>query len=586
MGVTRIFDILPNYLEKFPEQKVAFAAKRNKEWINYSVQEYNEKVQLISYGFLKLGLQPGDKVGVISTNRPEWNILDMAIMQLGMVSVPIYPTISQADYAHILKHSDIKLLFVEGKELRMKIEPLLPETENIKYVYTFIDQGVFSYFDQLLELERQNPQPERVREIAASVKPNDVATIIYTSGTTGVQKGVMLSHNNLIQQIMGIRDIPAKWSKRALSFLPLCHAYERLLVYLYQYLGISVYYAENIGTIAENIKEVNPNIMTAVPRVLEKFYDKLYSAGAKLGLFSKMIYYWAFSLAERYPVEESSAWYKFRHKIADKLVYRKWREAIGGEFDVVVSGGSALKKEYGAFFTAIGMPIIQGYGLSETSPVIAVMNRKKGGMKIGTVGQPLPGVEVKINKKNNEILCRGHNVMLGYYKDPELTSQIIDSDGWLHTGDTGFLDENNALTINGRLKNIFKTSFGKYVNPQTIEQLFEESNFVDAICIFGENKKFVGALILPDFVFLKEWCRRHKVQYTTPEEMVKHPDVLARYQKLVKAYNSSLADYEQVKKFTLISDDWRKMNFFTPTLKVKKNRVEKHYAEEIEKLFV
>ena len=585
MQVTRIFDILPHYLENFPASHTAFSSKKNKQWVDVSIEEYNEKVQYISSGLLALGMQKGDKIGIISSNRPEWNMLDMAAMQIGMVSVPIYPTISQADYAHILKHSDIKILFVEGKELRQKIEPLLPGIDNIKFIYTFSDQGELPYFDQLLELGRQTPQTELISEISQSVSPDDLATIIYTSGTTGVQKGVMLSHNNIVQQFVNLAHIPSDWATKVLSFLPLCHAYERMMVYLYQYRGISVYYAENIGTIAENIKEVQPNIMTVVPRILEKFYDKLHNGGAKLGLFQRMIYYWAFSLAERYKVEGRSRWYNLRHSVADKLVYSKWRQAIGGKFDVVVSGGSALKKEHAAFFSAIGMPVFEGYGLSETSPVIAVMDRKQGARKFGTVGIKLSGIELAIGE-NKEIICRGHNVMMGYYKDPEQTSQVIDKEGWLHTGDTGFIDENGALTINGRLKNIFKTSFGKYVNPQHVEQHFEQAGFIEAICVFGENQKFAAALILPDFVFLKEWAKRHKIEYTTNEEMIKHQQVLARYQKLVKVYNRDLSDYEQVKKFALVSDDWHKMNFFTPTLKVKKSKIEKHYLEEINKLFV
>ena len=584
MEVTRIFDILPYYLEKYPNQDCALSAKRNGEWVKFSIQDYIETVNNLSYGFLKLGIKEGDKISIVSSNRPEWNMLDMAAMQIGAISVPIYPTISQADYKYIFNHAEIKLVFIEGKELRTKIEPILSEVKSIEHIYTFINQEVHSYFDALVQLGKDNPAPEKVKELSAKIDKMDMATIIYTSGTTGNPKGVMLSHNNIVQQIMNLQQTPAKWSNRALSFLPLCHAYERALVYLYQYLGMSVYYAESLATIADNIKEVTPTMMTCVPRLLEKIYDKLYMSGNKLSFIQKIIYYWAFNLATKYKVEDRSVWYDFRHKIADKLIYSKWRAALGGNFDIVVSGGSAIQSHIAAFFSAIGMPVFEGYGLSETSPVIAVMNRNKGGRQFGTVGQKLGGTELKIGE-NNEILTRGHNVMLGYYKDPELTEKVIDKEGWLHTGDTGILLENGALKITGRLKNIFKTSFGKYINPQVIESKFEESGFIESMCVFGENKKFAAALIVPDFEFLNAWCKKHKINFTTKEEMVKNKEVYGRIVKEVKLLNKNFGDWEQIKKFELLTDDWHKMGFFTPTLKVKKNLVEEYYKEKIEKLF-
>ncbi|MDR0829305.1 MAG: long-chain fatty acid--CoA ligase [Prevotellaceae bacterium] len=584
MEVTRLFDILPYYLENHPNQDAALAAKRNGEWVKFSIQDYIEITNNISYGFLKLGIKPGDKIGIISSNRPEWNMLDMAAMQIGAISVPIYPTISQADYKYILNHAEIKAIFIEGKELRTKIEPILPEVKSIEHIYTFVDQGVFNHLDELIALGKENPAPEKVQKLSEKIDRHDMATIIYTSGTTGNPKGVMLSHDNIVQNFQRICDIPAKWSNKALSFLPLCHAYERMLVYLYQYIGMSVYYAENLGTISDNIKEITPTMMTCVPRVLEKIYDKLNMSGKKLPFFQKIIYYWAFNLATKYKVEDRSAWYEFRHKIADKLIYSKWREAIGGNFDIVVSGGSAIQAHMAAFFSAIRMPMFEGYGLSETSPVIAVMNRKKGGRQFGTVGMAMPGTELRIGA-NNEIQCRGHNVMLGYYKDPERTAQVIDSEGWFHTGDTGVLTEDGALKITGRLKNIFKTSFGKYINPQAIESKFEESAFIECMVVFGENKKFAAALIVPDFEFLKAWCQKHKINFTTKEEMVHNKEVISRYQKECKKINPNFGDWEHINRFELISDDWQKMNFFTPTLKVKRNEVEKYYAEVIEKLF-
>lgn len=586
MEVTRIFDLLDNYLEKYPTQEVALAAKRNGQWRKFSIQEYVEQTKNISYGMLKAGIQPGDKVGIVSGNRPEWNMIDFAIMQIGAISIPIYPTISQEDYKYILNHAEMKMIFIEGKELRNKLKPILPELQSMKEIYTFDDLGSeYNYLDQLIESGKQNPAPEQLTAIKEKIKPEDMATIIYTSGTTGVQKGVMLSHNNIVNQLKNLEMTPAKWSNKALSFLPLCHAYERVLVYLYQYLGMSVYYAESLGTIAENIKEINPTMMTCVPRLLEKIYDKLYLSGKKLPFAKRTLYYWAFNLATKYQLEGLSSWYKTKYKLADKLIYSKWREAIGGNFDIVVSGGSAIQPHIASFFSAIGMPVFEGYGLSETSPVMAVSQRGKNGRKFGTVGPALPGIEIKLGE-NNEIMCRGHNVMMGYYKDPELTKQVIDADGWLHTGDTGKFTPEKQLIITGRLKNIFKTSFGKYVNPQAIESKFTESPLIENMIVLGENKQFAAALISPDFVYLKSWCAIHKVPHASNAEMIENPVVIKRFQEEVKKYNQFFGDFEQVKRYQIVPEEWTQpAGFLSPTLKIKRNVLEAHYADRIEKLF-
>lgn len=586
MEVTRIFDLLDNYLEKYPTQEVALAAKRNGQWRKFSIQEYVEQTKNISYGMLKAGIQPGDKVGIVSGNRPEWNMIDFAIMQIGAISIPIYPTISQEDYKYILNHAEMRMIFIEGKELRNKLKPILPELQSMKEIYTFDDLGSeYKYLDQLIESGKQNPAPEQLTAIKEKIKPEDMATIIYTSGTTGVQKGVMLSHNNIVNQLKSLEMTPAKWSNKALSFLPLCHAYERVLVYLYQYLGMSVYYAESLGTIAENIKEINPTMMTCVPRLLEKIYDKLYLSGKKLPFAKRTLYYWAFNLATKYQLEGLSNWYKTKYKLADKLIYSKWREAIGGNFDIVVSGGSAIQPHIASFFSAIGMPVFEGYGLSETSPVLAVSQRGKNGRKFGTVGPALPGIEIKLGE-NNEIMCRGHNVMMGYYKDPELTKQVIDADGWLHTGDTGKFTPEKQLIITGRLKNIFKTSFGKYVNPQAIESKFTESPLIENMIVLGENKKFAAALISPDFVYLKSWCAIHKVPHASNAEMIENPVVIKRFQEEVKKYNQFFGDFEQVKRYQIVPEEWTQpAGFLSPTLKIKRKVLEAHYADRIEKLF-
>lgn len=586
MKVTRLFDLLDNYLENYPEQDAALAYKRQGKWRKFSIQEYIEIVNSLSYGMLKLGVKPGDNVGIVSGNRPEWNMLDMAIMQIGAISIPIYPTISQDDYRYILNHAEMKVIFVEGKELRRKLEPVMPEVKTLKDIFVFDEEdGDYRYIDQLIALGKENPEPEKLKALKDAIKTGDMATIIYTSGTTGNPKGVMLSHSNIVGQIENLKSTPSSWSRTALSFLPLCHAYERMLVYLYQFLGMSVYYAESLATIADNIKEVNPTMMSAVPRLLEKIYDKLYMAGLKQKGVKRMIYFWAFHLATKYQLEGMSSWMKFKLRIADKLIYSKWRAALGGNFDIVVSGGSAIQQHIASFFSAMGMPVFEGYGLSETSPVIAVSQRGKNGRRFGTVGLPLPGVEVRLGERD-EILCRGHNVMLGYYRAPELTAEVIDADGWLHTGDTGKFTPEGQLIITGRLKAIFKTSFGKYVNPQAVESKFTESPLIENMIVVGENKKFAAALISPDFVYLKSWCQKHGVTPGTNAEMIANPVVLKRFQDEVKKYNAFFGDYEQVKRWQLVPEEWTQPGgFLSPTLKIKRNVIEEHYAERIEKLF-
>ena len=585
MEVTRIFDLLEQYTEKYPDQEVAVAGKVNHEWVKYNIKDYICQVNRISYAFLAKGVLPGDKIGIICANRPEWNFFDFAIMQIGAVSVPIYPNISETDYIHILNHAEIEYIFVDSKDLVKKLQPILTKVPHFKEVICMQKAQNAITLEDFYKLGDENPNPEEVQKRKDAVKATDLATMIYTSGTTGLPKGVMLSHRNIISQLEALKVTPAKWSNKVLSFLPLCHAYERILVYLYHYLGMSIYYAENLGTIAENIKEVHPTMMSCVPRVLEKMYDKLYLAGKKMTGFKKALYYWAFNLAKEYKIDENTPWYKIRHIIADKLIYSKWREAIGGNFDIVVSGGAAIQKHQAAFFNAIGMPVFEGYGISETSPVIAVSARGKGNRIAGTVGPPLPGVEIRI-VENDEIICRGPNVMMGYYKDPELTAEVIDKDGWFHTGDTGKFTENGNLVITGRLKNIFKTSFGKYVNPFLIEEQFCKSPFIEHMVVLGENEKYAAALIVPDFTYLKDFCTRHNIAYSDNETMVKNPEITAIYKKETNKFNPMFAHYEQIKNLELIADEWTiDNNILTPTLKVKRKEIQLRYKDQIEKLF-
>ena len=586
MEVKRVFDLLANYKEQYPDQKVALAGKVNGQWREFGIDEYIEQTNIISGALIELGVQPQDKVAVISNNRPEWNILDMAITQIGAVMVPIYPTISEADYKIILNNCEAGICILEGIAVMNKIEAIWPETPSLKQIYTFIDRGKYGYFDTLLQLGREHPHTEEIEKRKAEVDEMSCATIIYTSGTTGVPKGVMLSHHNLMNQFKNFCQTPSPWSKRAFSFLPVCHAYERALIYMYHYLGMSIYYAESIATIAENMKEVHPTMMCAVPRVLEKFYDKIYSSGKSMKGLSKSIFYWAMRITEDYKIEGRSWFYNMKLKLADKLVYSKIREKLGAEsFDIIVSGAASITKKISGFFSAIKMPVFEGYGLTETSPVITVSNRNKYGREVGAVGQPLPGVEVKI-ADNGEIICRGHNVMMGYYKQPELTAEVIDKDGWFHTGDLGKFNEHGLLQITGRMKNLFKTSLGKYVNPDVVEGKFNISGFIEQIVVVGENQKFAAALIHPDFAFLKDWCKVHNIPYTTNEEMIQNEEVKKRYDKEVKKLNEGLGEVERVKKYQLIADEWTIGNgILTPTLKVKRKVVMQRYGEQIDKLF-
>jgi len=587
MEVKRVFDLLAHYKEKYPDQKVALAGKVNGQWREYSIDEYIEQTNIISGALIELGVQPQDKVAVISNNRPEWNILDMAITQIGAVMVPIYPTISEADYKIILNNCEAGICILEGIAVMNKIEAIWPETPTLKQIYTFIDRGKYGYFDTLLQLGREHPHTEEIEKRKAEVDEMSCATIIYTSGTTGVPKGVMLSHHNLMNQFKNFCQTPSPWSKRAFSFLPVCHAYERALIYMYHYLGMSIYYAESIATIADNMKEVHPTMMCAVPRVLEKFYDKIYSSGKSMKGLSKSIFYWSMRITEDYKIEGRSWFYNLKLKIADKLVYSKIREKLGAEnFDIIVSGAASITKKISGFFSAIKMPVFEGYGLTETSPVITVSNRDKYGREVGAVGQPLPGVEVKI-ADNGEIICRGHNVMMGYYKQPELTAEVIDKDGWFHTGDLGKFNEHGLLQITGRMKNLFKTSLGKYVNPDVVEGKFSISGFIEQIVVVGENQKFAAALIRPDFAFLKDWCKAHNIPFTTNEEMIQNEEVKKRYDKEVKKLNEGLGEVEKVKKYQLIADEWTIGNgILTPTLKVKRKVVMERYCDQIDKLFV
>ncbi len=589
MEIKRIFDLLPNYLEKYPDQPVALAGKKDGEWRRYSMKEYIELTNKLSYALIELGIEVGDKVAFIVSNRPEWNIIDMACMQIGAINVPIYPTISQEDYHYILNDCEAKLVFLDGVAVMNKVTNVLSDIPSIKYVYTMVDREKYPYFDQIIALGTLHPHKEELEARKAAVKSSDCMTLIYTSGTTGTPKGVMLSHSNVINQVLGVYDIiPCKPGTVAFSFLPECHAYERMLIYTYQYLGMAIYYAESLATLADNIKELRPSMMCCVPRVLERFYEGIIASGKKMHGITRAIFFWAVSLAERYKIDpDKRDWlYNLKLRIADKLVYAKIRQKIGADrFERVVSGAAALNHKIAAFFSAIQMPVFEGYGLTETSPVIAVSNKGAHQREVGCVGPALRGIDVKITEEG-EIICRGHNVMMGYYKHPELTAEVIDRDGWFHTGDMGQFNENGLLMITGRIKSLFKTSGGKYINPDVIETKFMGSKLIEQVVVVGENQKFAGALIVPSFAYLKSWCAKEKIRFTTPELVIKMPEVQKLFFKEVQELNKGLGETEKIKKHVLLADEWSVSNgLITPTLKVKRRAITTKYKDVIEQMF-
>lgn len=586
MEVSRLFDLLPYYKSKFQPKDDVLSGKENGKWVNYSIDQYIEKSNAISYALLSLGIGKGDKIATISANMPEWNFTDMGILQTGAIHVPIYPTISESDYKYILNHSDVKYVFVSGKDLFRKIEHILPELGNIKGVYSFRPMDNVPHLNELLELGAKNSNPEKLQSIKDSIDPDDIATIIYTSGTTGNPKGVMLSHHNLLSNVWAVRNIfPVDEKCKVVSYLPLCHVFERMCMYTFHFLGLSIYYAENMGTIADNIREIRPDILTTVPRFLEKVYDRINERGQKLKGFRKFIFSWAVRIANHYELKGKGPLYKFQQKLADKLVFIKWREALGGKMRVVVSGGAALQPRLAKVFTSSGIPILEGYGLTETSPVISVNTFNPNGRCFGTVGLPIENVQVMI-ADDGEILCKGPNVMKGYYKQPEMTAEVIDKDGWFHTGDTGKLEPHGHLRITGRKKEIFKTSLGKYISPQVLENKFKESPFIDGIVILGENQKYAAALIVPDFNYLKMWCQHKNIPYSTNAEMIENQEIRKLYKKEIDHHNKALGKTERIHSFELIDHEFSiETGELTANLKVKRAYIVNYYKEKIDRLF-
>ena len=587
MEVRRTFDIIDLNVEKYP-RKDMYGGKQDKEWITYSTGQVRNNVNWVSYGLLSLGFHKGDKIASISGNKPEWNFVDMGLAQAGFIHVPVYPTISSDEYSYILQHADVKAVILGNKAIFNKVRPVAEKLGLMKSIFSFDPVEEVRPFSEILDAGRKNADKyaPMVTMIRDSIRPEDLVTIIYTSGTTGSSKGVMLSHRNLVSNAISTSTAHnLGYGNRALSFLPLCHVYERMMNYHFQYKGISVYYVENMGTVAEAAREVKPQIFNTVPRLLEKIYDNILAKGKDLSWFRKTIFFWAVSLGLRYRLHNNSAFYRFRLKIAGKLVFSKWRAALGGEVQVVVSGGAALQSRLEKIFWAAGIPVIQGYGLTETSPVIAVNPFRIPEIRFGTVGPVLENVEVRI-ADDGEILCRGINVMLGYYKAPDLTAEVIDGEGWFHTGDIGVFEEGKWLKITDRKKEMFKLSAGKYIAPQVIENKLKESIYIEQAMVIGENEKFASALISPNFAFLHDWCSENKIKFRDNSDLIYLPEVIERYSREVREVNKSLSEHEQIKRFRLVIEEWTpQTGELSPTLKLRRNYLTDRYRDLISEIY-
>ncbi|MDG1284752.1 MAG: long-chain fatty acid--CoA ligase [Flavobacteriaceae bacterium] len=585
--ITRLFDFAYYQLETH-NLDAALVSKKEGEWIKTSSKEYIDKANALSRALLKMGVQKNDKIAVISTtNRTEWCIVDIGVLQVGAQNIPIYPTISSEDYEYVLNHSEAVYCFVSDEEVYNKVLKVKDNTK-LKNVFSFDEIEGCENYTTLFELGADESTQSDVETRKSEVVPSDLATIIYTSGTTGKPKGVMLSHYNVVENILAsMPRLPLmEGTTRVLSFLPLCHIFERVLIYIYQYAGISVYFAESIEKIGENAQEIKPNLMSVVPRLLEKVFNKINAKGSELTGIKRGLFFWAIRLGERYePYKANGFWYEFQLKIARKLIFSKWKAALGGELHTMVSGSAALHPRLARIFCASGMMIMEGYGLTETSPVVSVGMHADHHFKIGTVGKPISNVEVKI-AEDGEILIKGPNVMVGYFKDPEKTAEVMTGD-YFHTGDKGEIDADGFLKITGRKKEMFKTSGGKYIIPTLIENDLKESNFIEQVMVIGENQKMPAALIQLNFEFVKEWIDRKKIDVeATPEAICASEVIINRIQKEVDTCNQRFGSWEQIKRFELTPDVWCiEGGHLTPTMKMKRSVIFDLYKGLVSKIY-
>ncbi len=587
-SLKRLFDFPYYQLENY-NLKDALVTKYNGVWKSTSSKEYVDQVNKISRGLLRLGVKPNDKVALISTNnRTEWNIMDIGIMQLGAQDVPIYPTISEEDYAYVLNHSESVFCFVSDKEVYDKVMSIKGEVESLKEVYTFDQIEGAKNWTEVLDLGEDDSNQSEVQSLMDKVTENDLATLIYTSGTTGRPKGVMLSHKNIASNaINSSTRLPLdKGNAKALSFLPVCHVYERMLQYMYQFNGVSVYFAESIETISDNLKEVKPEVMSAVPRLLEKVYDKIIAKGTDLTGIKKKLFFWAVELGLKFePYEQNGWWYETQLKLARKLIFVKWQEALGGNLKVIASGSAALQPRLARVFNAADIRVMEGYGLTETSPVVSVNDMRDGGFRIGTVGKPIPDTEVKI-ADDGEILVKGPQVMMGYYKDKEKTDEVL-INNYFHTGDIGEICKDGFLKITDRKKEMFKTSGGKYVAPQIIENVMKQSRFIEQIMVVGEGQKMPAALIQLNEEFVKDWGKRKGLKLgDSLSEMIKNQDLINRVQEEIDFYNQKFGNWEKIKKFELTPDVWSiEEEHLTPTMKLKRRVIKEKYVHLYNKIY-
>ena len=587
MTPTRLFEFIEYQNEHAPLEK-SFTTKYNGKWESLSTENFISQSRAISRALVGLGIKAGDKIAMISSNnRSEWSVIDVGLLTLGAVNIPIYPTISSKDYEYILNHSESIYCFVSDQEVYDKVKSIQKNVKSLKKVYSFDKIKGCPHWSELLDEGAKMDHDNTVTKMKNQVKSEDLATIIYTSGTTGVPKGVMLSHNNVVSNVVSAsKRLPLTIGQAsALSFLPVCHIFERVILYIYMFNSVSVYFAESIETIADNLKEIKPNVMTAVPRLLEKVYDKIYARGGELTGIKKSLFYWAVNLGLQYqPYGQNGAWYEFKLKIAKKLILSKWQEALGGNLELICSGSAPLQSRLARVFTAAGMTLVEGYGLTETSPVISVCDMRENKFKIGTVGKVIDGVEVKI-AEDGEILCKGPNVMMGYYKEEKMTKGVMSGD-YFHTGDIGEIDSEGFLKITDRKKEMFKTSGGKYIAPAVIENQMKQSLFIEQIMVVGSGRRMPTAVIQPNVDHVIEWLKEKGIECNSLSKAIQETILKDEILKEVENHNQNFGSWEQIKKIELTPDVWSiDDGHLTPTMKLKRKVVTEKYKDLIEKMY-